>query len=129
MSLRDEIKTTEDHKRERVEVPEWGKTLFVRSLSGEERDAFEEGSLVQKGKKREVALRNIRARLVVMATVDGEGNSVFAPGDELWLGKKSAAALDRLFSVAQKLAGISDDDIEELVKNSDPGQSGVSGLS
>jgi hypothetical protein len=38
------------------------------------------------------------------------------------LTKKSAAPMDRLFSVAQRLSGMSNEDVEELEKNlkSDP---------
>jgi hypothetical protein len=39
------------------------------------------------------------------------------------LGKKSAAALNRVFEVAQRLSGITDDDVEELAKNSVGGPS------
>jgi hypothetical protein len=35
----------------------------------------------------------------------------------LLLGEKSAAALQRVFEVGQRLSGLSDDDVEELAKN------------
>ena len=44
------------------------------------------------------------------------------------MGKKGAKALDRVFSVAQKINGISDGDVEELAKNSGIAQSGDSTL-
>ena len=49
---------------ETVDVPEWGVRLRVRSLTGTERDAFEASLLENRGKSREVNLRNMRAKLV-----------------------------------------------------------------
>ena len=42
---------------------------------------------------------------------------MFTEKDVVKLGKKSSAALDRIFSAAQKLNRISDDDVEDLAKN------------
>jgi hypothetical protein len=44
-------------------------------------------------------------------------------GDTFPLGGKSASALDRIFTVAQKLNGLRDEDVDELAKNSSAGQS------
>ena len=114
---------------EDVPVPEWAPddmpadevaalTVKVRALSGKQRDAFE-GSLVNgEGKKRKTDLANIRAKLVAMCIVIG-------PDDPPWqpevLGALNAAALDRVFTVCQRLAGLSAADVENLEKNSEPG--------
>jgi len=102
-----------------VEVPEWNCTLNIRTLTGTERDEFE--SSIIKDKKAD--LTNIRAKLCAKTIVDGEGKLIFTGADVVALGKKSALALDRIFSVAQKLNGLSPKDIEELTKNSGAGQS------
>lgn len=107
---------------EEVEVPEWGGTVRVRAMSGWERDKFEESLTRRKGKKIEVTMANVRARLVATTVIDEEGKTLFRPGDVEVLGRKSAAALDRVFSVAQRLAGIGDEDLEELTGNFTPGQ-------
>jgi hypothetical protein len=44
------------------------------------------------------------------------------------LGRKSAAPIERIFDVARKLSGMSDEDIEKLTENfgSDPSDGGTS---
>lgn len=137
VDLRTELKNeTDDIIVEEVTVPEWKdkagnpRKLYVRSLTGEERDYFEEQSLVRKGKSRETSLKNMRARLVVLAVCYGPDNHepIFVQADVQWLTKKNGKALDRLFDVAARLSGITDKDIEELKGNLESGQSGDSGL-
>jgi hypothetical protein len=91
----------------------------VRALTGAERDAFEASVVEQRGKSTKMNLRNIRAKLVALTIVDEEGTRLFLDADVKLLGQKSAAALDKLFEVAQRLSGLRDEDVEELAKNSD----------
>jgi len=115
--------TTQD-----VEVPEWAGTVRVKALTGSERDAFESEIVQRNGKNITQNLKNIRARLVVMAVVDEQGNRLFGFRDIEALGEKSAKALDRVFAVAQELSGLRDEDVDELAKNSvaTPGDSSSS---
>lgn len=106
---------------EDVEVPEWGGVVRVRALSGWERDRFEESLTVRRGKKIQVSMANVRARLTALCCVGEDGKSLFRESDIEALGKKSAAALDRVFGVAQRLAGIGDQDLEEMTGNFTPG--------
>lgn len=126
---REEILGMQDIPSETVLVPEWGgKKVLVRGLTGTQRDEFEELSLVRRGKRREVNLRNMRSRLVAASVVDPvSGKKIFREEDVPALGDKSAAALQRVFNVAMRLSGISDEDVEELAKNSDDAQSDDSG--
>lgn len=107
---------------EAVEVPEWGGTVRIRGLTGSERDEFEASIIQRRGKDIEANLKNIRAKLVSLAAVDEEGNRIFTEEDVVALGRKSARVLDRLFSVAQRLSGLSSEDVEDLAKNSVNGQ-------
>lgn len=113
----------DDLPLEVVEVPEWGGSVKVIGLTGTQRDAFEASVVQRNGKNKTMNLRNVRARLVSMTVVDAENKRIFGPQDVDELGKKSAAALDRVFSKAQELSGISVDDVEELTENFDDGQS------
>ena len=122
MLNRDQILKANDLKTETVAVPEWGGEVLVRMMTGTARDKFEEQTFFagrKKGGKTEVSFDNIRARLVAAVLVDEEGNLLFSPSDIAELGKKSAAALDRIFTVAQKLNGFTKEDIDELAKNSE----------
>lgn len=126
---RDEILAAEDIQSEVVEVPEWGGSVIVKGLSGTERDAFERTiirNIDGKGPAKS-DLRNFRAKLAAWSIVDEDDKRIFTKADVNALGNKSAAALQRVFNVAQRLSGLSEEDVEELTKNSENGQSDVSG--
>lgn len=123
---REQILGAEDAAFEDVSVPEWAPKgakkpdqVFVRvkALSGAERDRFEASITERKGRKTRTNLANVRARLVTLAAVDMDGKPLFAPADVEALGQRSAAALDRVFSAAMVLAGLRDEDIDELTEN------------
>lgn len=97
---RDQILESVDLRREEVEVPEWGGTVLVSEMTGVQRDAYEAGLF---GDDRKVDLRNARARLVAACLIDPDGNPLFTDKDVEALGRKSAAALDRVCAAAQRL--------------------------
>lgn len=126
---RDQILEAEDLEQEVVEVPEWGGSVLVRGMTGIERDAFESSLVKGKGKNASVNMQNIRAKLVAASVVDQDGQKLFNDQDVHALGKKSAAALDRVFAVAQRLSGVTKQDVEDLAKNLPDDQSDSFGLS
>lgn len=113
---KDAILSANDIERERVEVPEWGGYVWVRGMTGEERDAFEAGLVERKGKSRELNFKNMRASLVAKTVVNDGGERLFDDNDVKRLGQKSAAALDRLYEVATRLSGIGEQDVEDLTE-------------
>ena len=112
-----DILNSPDRKYEEVPVPEWGGAVRVKSLTGRERDAFEASLIKGAGKGRTNDYVNMRARLCAICIVDEAGARVFEDSEVEMLGAKSSAALDRVFTVAQRLSGMSDEDVEELEKN------------
>lgn len=127
LSLRDRILSADDRKKEAVFVPQWGLSVFVRTLTGAERDDWEASIVQQRGKATTYDLRNIRARLVCKCIVDESGKRVFSDHEAEALGEKSAAALDLLFTVAQRLNALTNADVEDLGKASGIVQSAGSG--
>lgn len=117
---RKEILLAHDLKHEDVEVPEWGGTVRVRGLKGVERDEFESSIVVTNpdGSTR-VESKAMRARLVTLTVVDDKGVRLFTQDDVNALGQKSASALERVFDVAMRLAGMSKDEVEKLGKDSE----------
>ena len=116
---RDQILNVDDSKTEEVDVPEWGGTVLIKMMTGTERDAFEASITQNKHGSRVVGTENIRAKLVSKCVIDPDTKELmFTPGDIEALGKKSSAALDRIFSAATKLSKITEEDVEELEKNS-----------
>jgi hypothetical protein len=129
MLTRDQILQANDIQTEEVSVPEWGGAVRVRALDGEERDALEASMIQGKGRNAQVNLKNLRAKLVARSIVDEKGKRIFSDEDIPALARKSAAALTRVYEVAQRLSGITPDDVDELTKNSKPAQSESSGSS
>lgn len=129
---KDQIWQANDITFEDVPVPEWSPPgqvghVRLRGLMGNERDEFEAKSLKKgKGGQREVEIKNLRARLIAASAIGEDGAPLFTTGDVLRLSQKSAVPLERLFKVAQRLSGLSDDDVEELVEDFGDGPSGSS---
>jgi len=120
---RQQILDADDLKTEEVNVPEWGGVVVVKAMTGTERDAFE-ASTVDTRNPEKRTFENIRAKLVSRTVIDPDTKKrLFTVADIEVLGKKSAAALDRIYTVSSKLSKVSADDVEELLKNSPAVQS------
>ena len=115
MLNKDQILSQTKLPMERVEA--FGGEVCVRALTGAERDAFEAGCVVQRGKKTERNMANLRARLVVLALCDEDGKRIFADSDAEAVGKLNASDLDKVFGVASRLSGLTEKDQEELLGN------------
>ena len=112
---RDSILGSDDLKTEVIDVPEWNGKVRVRSLTGSERDAYESSITRRHGTDVELNLVNARAKLVVLTVVDDDGNRIFGEDDVMELGKKNATAVNRVFEVAQRLSGLTEEDVKEAV--------------
>jgi hypothetical protein len=113
---REEILGADDIEIEEVEVPEWGGVVYVKGMTGTERDRFESSIVDNRGKTPKANMDNIRAKLVAETLCNEEGIKLFSVKDVKALGKKSASALQRVFDPAQRLSGITEADIEELAE-------------
>src|SRR5262245_39572852 len=121
---RDEILAVPDIKTERVAVPEWGGDVLIRTLTADERDAFEELTYTVRGGNVRTNIRGLRARLVSFSIVDDAGERLFSEEDIAALGRKSSAAMDRLYAACRRLSALDQRDVDELVGNSAPGALG-----
>lgn len=121
---KDQIFAFDDMTTVDVDVPEWtapGSPMTVvrlKTLTGGERDKFESDSIDQrKGSgNTKMNLINLRARLVALTAVDEGGRKLFGDSDVIRLSAKSAIAVNRLFEAAQKLNGMTQEDVDELVE-------------
>ena len=59
-------------------------------------------------------MRDLRAKLCSQTICDEDGKKLFTPADVKELSEKSALALQRVFEVAQRLSGLTEEDLEEL---------------
>ncbi len=112
-------------------------TVWFRSLSGTERDAYESSLLVERTKLvngrakkgKELSLIGARAKLVAATACKGENNLdlLFTEQDVSQLGEVDGGLLDALYTVAARVARITEDDVKEVVGNSESAPNAVSG--
>jgi len=102
---------------EAVDVPEWGGTVYVRIMSGSERDSFEAETYKLNGKNVELNRQNFRARLLTRTLCAADATPLYTASDADELGKQPADILDRLATVASRINGMTAKDVEELAKN------------
>lgn len=108
---RQDILSAKDIKTQDIEVPEWGGTVRIATLSGTARDMFE--SLISS----KDGMKDIRAKLVAASIVDDKGALMFSIDDVVSLGRKSCSALDRVFNASLTLSAIGNMNVEQLSKN------------
>ena len=129
---RREILTNKDFKLEPVDVPEWGGRVYVRSMTGEDRDAFEDKVLEVRDPKTGIpkSLKGLKTLLVTLTVCDKDGKRLFAAeGDAKKLAQKSADAIERIFKVAERLSGVTDEAVQELASDLTESPSESSGSS
>lgn len=113
------ILAANDVKLEKVHVPEWGDDVFLKTLSGTERDIFEESYTTDK-------MKNFRSRFLVLTLCDDKGARLFTDSEVEQLGGKSAVVLNRLFDKSWQINAFRNEDVEALGKDSPSDQSGDS---
>jgi hypothetical protein len=126
---RDAILAVDDRPTETVTVAEWGGDVLVRGMDGAGRDAYFAAMTVQRGKHVTQDVANATARLVARCVVDPQdpGRLMFSEAEAEILGHKSAAALDKVGNVAARLSGLTEEEMDELKKDSASTQNGGSG--
>jgi len=127
---REDLLKKQELKVESVELDEKS-AVHVRQMTGREREQFEKSLRheIKKGNdiKYEHALDDFRAKLAVCTVCDEKGVLIFQAGDYKTLSQNiSAAWLDKIATVASKLNAITEEDKEDLVKNSEAAQGGDS---
>jgi len=112
-----DILNANDFATEAVEVKEWGGSVKLRTLSGKERDEFE--ARISKASKdgASIDIRGLKALLLSLTLIDAAGELLFDSAEADQLNTKSSKPLNQLFEVAQRMNGIGQDAVDELVKN------------
>ena len=114
---KEQILNAKDLRSEDVECPEWEGTVRVKTMTGAERDDFEQKVFNSKGNDKEGNVKMYRAKLLVYTCVDVDNNLLFNEKDIESLGKKSSVPIDRLATASMKVNGLLASDIEEVIKN------------
>lgn len=112
-----QILAVQDIKTEEVFIPEWGDSVMVRGMTGNQRDEFEASIVEMRGKSQTVHLEMLRAKMCAMTLIGEDGRPLFDMDEAEELGRKCAPALQRIMEVAQRLSGLKETDLESLSKN------------
>ena len=123
---RDDILNADDLVSEAVKVPEWNGIVYIRTMTGKERDQFESSLVRMNGVSLADITKNLRARLVCLTAVDEKGELIFTTKDIDALGDKNSKALDRLYDVAERINGLTEKDVKALEENLKSDQSASS---
>lgn len=124
---RSKLLAKENLEIEKVELGE-GNIVYVRQMTGRERDQFEASLLKKKTNAKgeatyEQNTEDFRAKLAVLTLCDEKGNSLLQPADYPVLSQNmSAKRLEKIITASQKLNAITEVDKENLTKNSEADQ-------
>ena len=111
MNLREAIFSADDITKELVEVPEWGVTVELRSMTAAERAGMTEQAS-RNGDKIDIKLMYA---LTIIATVyDPEtGLPIFTDQDKEAILSKSGSVIERLATKAMGASGLSEKSVDE----------------
>lgn len=108
--LRDKIFSADDITKELLEVPEWGVTVEIRSMTAAQRATLTEG--VSSADKVDVS--NMYAKTVIATVFDPEtGLPVFTEKDREAILSKNGAVIERLATKALGSSGLSEKAVDE----------------
>jgi hypothetical protein len=116
---RKSILAADDVRKEKIAVPEWGGDVFLRVLTGTDRDRFEESYADQK-------MKAFRIRFLLLALCDEGGERLFSDDEADILGKKSSVVINRLFEAGWKLNAFTQEAVDALGEDSEAAPSGGS---
>lgn len=115
MDLREKILSAEDISSEKVEIPEWGVTIEMRSISGRKRCEMRKNLTSNNGMIDDAKLYQ---QILINCAFDPEtGEPIFTEADKDAILEKNGAVLESLAIVGMKLSGMSQDSIDDAEKN------------
>ena len=123
MSIREQIKSAEDSSSELYEIPEWGVTLQIRSMTARSRALFvaemasEDGTVG--GVNNPDRIEGMWWNVISQTCYDpATGEKAFEDGDQEWLFEKNARIVNDLANECMAASGLSEDSIDDAGKDS-----------
>lgn len=89
-------------------------TVRVRGLSVAERTRFELSISMGKGRDRDINIREMREKLLVLCLVDETGAALLREDDKAAIGLLPAKQVEFLFDRARSLSGMTQADVDAL---------------
>lgn len=116
LSKMDDILSLDDRPKIEVEVPEWNVKVYLRAMTGHDREAWEAHvAPSQEGGRPNI--QGMRSKMVASCIVGEDGKRIFNVADEVKLASRSAAVIERLFDKCMELNGLTEEDEKKLVEN------------
>lgn len=122
MGLRERILAAKGLHTETMEIPEWGETITIRSLTVAQREAID--TLVSEAKKSGQPI-SVFALIVGFSILDEDGRRVFSNEDIRLFDDHNSGPFERIWDWHAKHSGIGGKALETAVKNSGSGQNGA----
>lgn len=111
MSIKDQIRAINDIEVELIEVPQWGVTLEVRSMSGKSRAVLLKEAAQEDGT---LDFETLYPAILVACCYDpSTGDAVFESNDREWINEKSAGPVEKLAQAGMRLSGLAKEAIDE----------------
>ena len=109
------ILAAKDFTVKTVQTPEWGGSIAIKSFDGATRS-----ELIKPAKDGGGVPDDWMEQIIVASACDKDGNPLFTPEDLPALRKKNAVVLERIFTAAIELNGLSSDTVEKEKGESTP---------
>lgn len=93
--------------------------LYVRGMTGAERDSWENEQFEARKSGDKKTLRKYRASLYVRMACDEKGALLCTPEDSEWVKDLPCAVLEPVVEEGQRLSGMTGATVEEISKNSE----------
>jgi len=100
-----------------IQMKEWGGSVYIRQLSGKEREEFEEETTNLDSSEKQTDQVNAMAVFCSYIICDDKRNRLFTSEEADQLAEKSFNSLKHVFNEGMLLNSIRSEDIEELTKN------------
>jgi hypothetical protein len=114
MSIKETIQAAEDIHKKSVDMPEWGVTIEVRTMTARERANLFNSCVDKKGN---IIHDKFQAGVIIACCFDPESDAkLFGPADENMIMEKSAGAIERLANAAMNISGLSPESMVEAEK-------------
>lgn len=123
LTLRDKIRECDDVDREVVDCPEWKCKIEMRSPTSAQTSELEQWASARAPKEDETPdpkrFEGMKEKYIIACAFNpDDGKQIFSEADIEWLKEKSGKVIERLWTVAQRLTGLAEDEAEALGKNS-----------
>ena len=118
---KEQILAASDVQVDRVDVPAWGGSVYVRTMTGKESDRLYQSIIDPKTHKVSIELmEGYKARQAVVFLSDAQGNRLFTDDEADAVSGKLHLVLETICEAGRRVNKMDEDDVDGLEKNSEP---------